>query len=186
MLLIPPDPPDPPDLSITTARLCLEWLSPDTIRGLLEGSVADIAGAPVDDGWRDAMIPRLRMRLDDIERDAQAAPYLLRAMIDRRSQRLVGHIGFHGPPGANALGATDALELGYGVAAAARRQGYATEAAVALIDWAVREHDIHRFLASVGPWNTASLGVVGKLGFREVSRVIDEEDGLEIVFELLR
>lgn len=176
----------PTDLSISTARLRLQWLSPTAIRGLLDGSVGDVGGATVTEAWLAAMAPRLRMRLEQIARDPRRAPFLLRAMIDCRSLRLVGHVGFHGPPGSNALGAADALELGYGVEVAARRKGYATEAAVGMIEWAEREHDIHRYLASVGPWNVASLGLVRKLGFSEVTRVLDEEDGEEIVFELRR
>ncbi len=171
---------------IGTARLDLHWLSPELMRGLLDGAVTEIDGAAVSEPWREAMLPRLRMRFAQIEQDPRTAPFLLRTIVERGSSRLIGHIGFHGPPGANALAAADSLELGYGVAPLARRQGYATEAVLGMMDWAAREHRIRRFLASVGPWNAPSLRLVAKLGFVEVARVMDEEDGLEIVFELRR
>lgn len=178
--------PAPGDPSVRTARLELLWLSPETMRALLAGTVGELGGAAVPSDWVEEMRPRLRMRLAQVERQPERAVFLLRAMIDRRGRELVGHIGFHGPPGANALGAADALELGYTVRAPFRRQGYATEAVLALIAWAERSHGIRRFLASIAPANVASLGLAYRLGFAEVGRVIDDEDGEEIVFELRR
>jgi RimJ/RimL family protein N-acetyltransferase len=96
---------------------------------------------------------------------------------------MVGHVGFHGPPGYNALKAADAVEVGYTIFPEHRRRGYATEAVRALLDWA-RAQGIHRFVASVGPQNEPSLALVRRLGFREVGRHWDDEDGEELEFEL--
>lgn len=53
-------------------------------------------------------------------------------------------------------------------------QGYATEAARAVVGWA--EASGHRRLwATVRDWNTASLGVLAKLGFVETGRVEPDE-----------
>jgi hypothetical protein len=59
----------------------------------------------------------LARRLDQLRRDASVQPWLLRAMIDRVSATLVGHIGFHSPPRPEYLAtiAPDAVELGYTV-----------------------------------------------------------------------
>ena len=104
-------------------------------------------------------------------------------MVRRETREFVGRIGFHGAPGANALGADDAVELGYTVEPAFRRQGFAEEAIRGMMDWA-RTRSVSRFMASIGPKNTPSLALAAKLGFAEVARVIDEEDGPEIVLEL--
>ena len=96
---------------------------------------------------------------------------------------MVGNIGFHGEPGINAAGALAALEIGYGVRPDRRRQGYATEAVGALLDWA-RGQGISHFVASVAPDNEPSLAIVRKLGFVRTGEHIDPEDGLEHVFEL--
>ena len=109
----------------------------------------------------------------------------MRAIIERTSGAFVGQIGFHGAPGYNGLGAADAVELGYAVEEAYRGRGYATEAARGMIGWA-RSRGIDRILASVAPHNAASLAVVRRLGMREVTSVVDEVDGPEIVFELRR
>ena len=94
---------------------------------------------------------------------------------------MVGHIGFHGSP--EAIGCA---ELGYTVMPNRRRQGYATEAATALMDWAALEHGVHRFFVSISPGNASSLAMAAQLGFRQVGEQIDEEDGMEYVFELVR
>ena len=52
-----------------------------------------------------------------------------------------------------------------------------------MIAWA-RTQAISRFIVSISPTNAASLALAAKLGFTEVTRVVDEEDGPEIVFEL--
>jgi RimJ/RimL family protein N-acetyltransferase len=49
------------------------------------------------------------------------------------------------------------------------RQGYATEAASAVIDWA-RSSGYERLWATVWDWNTASRRVLAKVGFTETDR----------------
>jgi RimJ/RimL family protein N-acetyltransferase len=97
---------------------------------------------------------------------------------------MIGHAGFHGPPGVNAIKDADAVEVGYMILEPYRRRGYATEVVRTLLDWASREHGIQRFIASISPGNEASLALVRRLGFREFGRHWDEEDGEELEFEL--
>jgi [ribosomal protein S5]-alanine N-acetyltransferase len=97
---------------------------------------------------------------------------------------MIGHAGFHGPPGVNAVKADDAVEVGYSIFEPYRRRGYATEVVRALIEWASREHEIARFIASISPDNIPSLALVRRLGFRKVGAHWDEEDGEELEFEL--
>ncbi len=104
-------------------------------------------------------------------------------MVRRDTRQFVGNIGFHGKPGSNALGALDAVELGYSVEPDFRRQHFAEEAIRGMMAWA-RARSISRFLVSVSPTNAPSLALAGKLGFIEVTRVVDDEDGPEIVFDL--
>ena len=97
---------------------------------------------------------------------------------------MIGHIGFHGPPGANGPEKAGALEVGYTVFEPFRRQGYATEAVVGILEWARAEHGVRHFVASVGPRNDPSLALVRRLGFRQTGTQWDDEDGEELVFEL--
>jgi ribosomal-protein-alanine N-acetyltransferase len=49
------------------------------------------------------------------------------------------------------------------------RQGYATEASFAVLDWA-RSYGYERLWATVWDWNIASLRVLAKIGFTETGR----------------
>jgi ribosomal-protein-alanine N-acetyltransferase len=49
------------------------------------------------------------------------------------------------------------------------RQGYATEASLAVLDWA-RSSGYERLWATVWEWNTASRRVLAKVGFTEIER----------------
>jgi ribosomal-protein-alanine N-acetyltransferase len=49
------------------------------------------------------------------------------------------------------------------------RQGYATEASLAVLDWA-RSSGYERLWATVREWNTASRRVLAKVGFTETER----------------
>lgn len=70
-----------------------------------------------------------------------------------------GHEATHGEP-----------ELAFELLAAVHGRGYATEASRAVIPWAV--YAGHRRLwATVWDWNTPSLRVLEKLGFRDTGRV---------------
>ena len=94
---------------------------------------------------------------------------------------MVGHIGFHGDP--KAVGRA---ELGYSVVPQYRRSGYATEAAQAMMDWAAAAHGVKQFFVSISPDNAASLAMAATLGFKQIGQQVDDEDGLEYVFELAR
>ena len=78
------------------------------------------------------------------------------------------------------------VEVGYTLLPEARGHGYAIEAVRAAFDWATQVHGVHRFRASVAPDNERSLNLIGKLGFQQTGEQWDEEDGLELVFELQR
>jgi [ribosomal protein S5]-alanine N-acetyltransferase len=174
---------------IQSDRLDLVWLSPDYIEALLDGRLEEaeqIGGFVLPGDWPDEHDARfLRFRLKQAREDPTQLPWLVRAIVLRGPERpLIGHIGFHGAPGRNALKAPDAVEIGYRVFFEYRRQGYATEAVGALLDWA-RAQGIDRFVASVGPQNEPSLAIVRRLGFREVGRHWDDEDGEELEFELV-
>ena len=133
----------------------------------------------------DAAVERfLSHRLGQLRQDPDVQRWLARAIVRRDGKRLmIGNVGFHGEPGVNAAHAADAVEIGYGIRPEHRRQGYATEAAEALIAWA-RTQGIAHFVASVSPDNEPSLAIIRKLGFVRTGEHIDPEDGLEHVFEL--
>lgn len=110
----------------------------------------------------------------------EAAAWLLRAMVRRHDSRVVGYINFHGLPDDRGR-----AELGYTVFEEYRRQGYATEAAVAMMGWAQQQqHGVEVFVVSISPSNEASLRLAASIGFERTGSQIDDLDGEEWVFEL--
>jgi RimJ/RimL family protein N-acetyltransferase len=171
--------------AIHSSRLDLVSMSPAFMRASLEGDLRraePLIGATLPDEWPGRTARAMRYRLEQLAADPTELPWLLRAMVLREpAPRVIGHVGFHAPPDTRR-----AVEVGYTVEAAHRRQGFAVEAVGALFDWAEREHGIQHFVASVGPWNVASLAVVRRLGFVQTGSQMDDEDGEELVFELYR
>jgi RimJ/RimL family protein N-acetyltransferase len=171
--------------SIRAGRVELRPFSADDLAGILEHR-RDSLGFELPHDWPDEHDRRfLAFRLRQAREDPERAGWYVYAIV--LDGRMIGHIGFHGPPGSNARKDPDAVEIGYTVFPGQRRQGYATEAVRALIE-RTRALGVERVIASVGPENEPSLAIVQGLGFREVGRHWDDEDGeeLEFVFDLNR
>jgi len=162
-------------------------MSPAVFEALLaeNGAAAStLLDAHVPDDLIAAEADFFRLRLDQMQRDPSLQGWLVRAVVLRESREAVGHAGFHGRPGTNGKQDPDAVELGYTIYEPYRGRGLATETATAPIDWARNEHGIRRFIVSIAPDNDPSLAIARKLGFVQTGEQWDDEDGLELVFEL--
>jgi RimJ/RimL family protein N-acetyltransferase len=170
--------------SIHTARLELASMTVAFMRALVARDLAAAArevGAEVPAWLPDQLDDFLQYRLAQLEVDPSIREWLGRAMLltdEAGERRVVGTIGFHGPPDAQGR-----AEIGYSVDPAYRRQGLAREAIIAMFDWAGETHGIHRFIASISPTNEASLRLADEFGYVQVGTQIDDIDGLELVFE---
>jgi RimJ/RimL family protein N-acetyltransferase len=120
-----------------------------------------------------------QMRAAQVALDPASGAWVTGLVRDARGQRTVGRAGFHGPPDAAGM-----VEVGYSIDPAYRRQGHARAAVRALLARAGREPVVRTVRASVRPDNTASRDLVLAAGFRVVGEQLDEEDGLEIVYEV--
>lgn len=99
-------------------------------------------------------------------------------IIHRESGTSIGNCAYKGPPDADG-----SVEIAYGVDPAYQGQGYATEAAQALVDNALSSGQVHIIRAHTLPDNQASMCVLGKLRFTCVGEVLDPEDGLVVRWE---
>jgi [ribosomal protein S5]-alanine N-acetyltransferase len=79
----------------------------------------------------------------------------------REEGRMIGHLYLHATEPAELR----TCELGYILHPDYHRQGYATEAARALVDHAFGEMGVHRVFAECHPANTASWHVLERIGF---------------------
>lgn len=127
----------------------------------------------------------LALRLRQLEADPTLAPWLLRAIVLRSEQQMVGHIGFHEAPGPEHYReiAPGAAEFGFEIYESYRRRGYAREASLALMEWAHGEHGVTRFVLTIRPDNVPSQSLAASLGFVRIGSHIDEVDGLEDILE---
>jgi RimJ/RimL family protein N-acetyltransferase len=170
--------------SIRTPRLELVSMSVPFMEALARKDLAAASteiGATVPAWLADELENFLKYRLGQLRLDPSIRVWLGRAMVLTEpdgTRRVVGSIGFHGPPDAEGR-----LEVGYSVDPPYRRRGYARESVKALFDWAHRAHGITRFVASISPGNEPSLRLTAAYGFRKVGEQMDEIDGLEYVFE---
>jgi [ribosomal protein S5]-alanine N-acetyltransferase len=173
-------------LPVESRRLVLRSMGAPILEALLAGQRSAAARLLECDIPGDLPLESMPLarRLDQLRRDSSVQPWLLRAMVDRVSGTLLGHIGFHSPPRPEYLAtiAPDAVELGYTVHAPYRRQGYATEAVLALMHWAYSLHGQRCFFLSISPQNLASTAMAQSLGFAKCGSHIDDEDGLEIEY----
>jgi RimJ/RimL family protein N-acetyltransferase len=76
------------------------------------------------------------------------------------------------------------VEIGYRVDPAHRRRGYARAALEALLDRAAREPRVRTVRVSIRPDNAPSNRLASQYGFRQVGEQWDDEDGLEIIYEV--
>jgi ribosomal-protein-alanine N-acetyltransferase len=153
-----------------------------SFKGDLE-TASRLIGLDIPSDWLDAKW-LMEMRLIKMRENPALEPWLLRAVGLRETKTMIGFIGFHTLPGAEYLNhyAPGSVEFGYTVFPDYRGQGYASEAAQALMDWANREHNVTRFVVSISPSNEPSLRLAKKFGFRKVGTVTDPEDGVEDIF----
>ena len=155
-------------------------LSPEFLRAVVAGDMVAALRAQafaLPDDWQASSATKyLGLRLAQIEEDPSAAPWLTRLLVRRADAKVVGHITFHAPPDGRPG------RLGYTVYEPYRRQGYASEAAGAMMAWAV-PRGARRFVLSISPDNAPSLALAERMGFTRTGSQIDEEDGEEWVFE---
>jgi ribosomal-protein-alanine N-acetyltransferase len=91
--------------------------------------------------------------------DPEGEPYGIWVMVERATNGLVGDIGFMGPP------ADGIVEIGFSVVPERRRLGFASEAAAAVVEWALGEPSVDRVVARCDSDNDASIGVLERAGF---------------------
>ncbi|GGT61642.1 GNAT family N-acetyltransferase [Actinomadura citrea] len=85
-----------------------------------------------------------------------------RQIIERSTGLVVGAVGLFWPP------ADGAVEFGYGIVPSRRRRGYATEAARAIVAFALTAPGVDKVVATVEPSNPASARVLVNAGLRQV------------------
>lgn len=118
-------------------------------------------------------------RSKQVEEDPASAAWVTGVIWDERHQVAVGRAGYHGPPDRSGM-----VEIGYAVDPAYRRRGYARAALEALLQRAACEPRVRTVRVTISPGNVASCRLASQYGFTEVGEQWDDEDGLEIIYEI--
>jgi len=100
---------------------------------------------------------------------AAESPFRPYAIVERATNTVVGDVGFLGPPDAKGQ-----VELGYSVVSDRQRRGYASEAAAAVVTWALEQVGVKAIIAECEATNTASIRTLERLGFQRG----DERNGV--------
>lgn len=109
--------------------------------------------------------PRVEDLEDWIRRSPQPSSVGLLAVERKGSDDVIGYCGLV----ASERGAAGEPELAFELLRRVWRQGYATEASLAVLDWA-KTSGHNRLWATVWEWNSPSRRVLAKLGFAETER----------------
>jgi [ribosomal protein S5]-alanine N-acetyltransferase len=151
--------------TIETHRLRLEPLDPPVAALVLTDRVVAQRklGAVFDNAWPS---DDLRDWLDSVAAGSAFRPY---AIVERATNTVVGDVGFLGPPDGKGQ-----VELGYSIVSDRRRRGYASEAAAAVMTWALEQVGVKAIIAECEATNTASIRTLERLGFRRE----DEANGV--------
>ena len=149
-----------PSVRITTERLDLVAPGPGTWRALLEGQVG-----PAIDGYpTEGDLVMASLVAEGHLAAGEWGPWQL---IERETSLLVGGAGFKGAPDDEGT-----VEIGYGLAAAARGRGLATEAVAALVADALGRGAI-AVRAECDAGNTPSRRVLERAGFALTEELAD-------------
>jgi RimJ/RimL family protein N-acetyltransferase len=115
-----------------------------------------------------------------LREDASLFGWINWFFLERAGRVLVGDGGFKGPPDTMGI-----VELGYAVIPEFRRLGYASEAARGLATWAFGHPQVMAVAAETLADGVESMGVLRKVGMRQVGTAHDPDEG-EVLRWLVR
>lgn len=139
----------PCDAAVARAALEAPWRLPTLLGVRVEGQWPPPDLAEVLPGYVDAL-----------EIDPSLLGWGVWLILDEPGELLLGDVGFKGPPDEEGR-----IEVGYGILEPFRSRGFATEAVLALIDWARLQPGVEEVTASSLIENRASARVLAKAGF---------------------
>ncbi len=165
-------------MAIDTTHLQLLPNSPEHLLALIEGTrqFEEQSGIRAAAGLREFLVsdevsPAF---LDQLRAALVADPWVHGfAVVHQESGEVIGSAGFKGPPDEDGM-----VEIAYGIVLSYQGRGYATEAAMALLEFAFNNGGVSLVRAHTLPENNASTRVLTKCGFEYVGEVVDPEDGL--------
>jgi RimJ/RimL family protein N-acetyltransferase len=150
---------------VETERLTLTPLSPEQLQVSMDDfqQLESALGLKITDFHLSGPVRRaIVIKLAKMSsKSKEFAWYTYWLVIQRQENQAIGLIGYKGEPDN-----FNQVEIGYGIEPAFRKQGYATEAARGLMEWAFQQHPNVTVIAETDRDNKASQNVLQHLGFR--------------------
>ncbi|MCC3156718.1 GNAT family N-acetyltransferase [Hymenobacter sp. 15J16-1T3B] len=161
---------------LTTPHLQLIPCTPAHFEAALAGHhvLAAVLGVAAEAGWPGSAEAQAALApgYQHLRRDPSLQPWWIYLLVHREARQLIGLAGFKGRPDEQG-----AVEIGYSVAEAFRGQGLATEAARALVQYALAQPAVRRVTALTQPRRNASCRVLEKAGLAYEGPVLDPNWG---------
>ena len=164
-----------------TRRLTLFPHVPEYLRALAQGPkfYQEASGFQVADGLGGFIRAASEDFLKRLQSATEPDPWSWGFAVVDRDNMVIGMAAFKGAPGADRT-----VEIAYGISPAYQGRGYATEAALGLIQFARKSGRVSLVCAHTMPTNEPSKRVLEKCGFQLIGEVMGPEDGLVLRWEL--
>ena len=141
-----------------------------------------LINAQIPDNWppplNDEQSQNYFLKYAEENPDTKGFSFWYIVLIEGNKRDLIGGIGFKGKPSEDGT-----IEIGYSIMETHHRNGYASEAVAALVNWAFSQENVFRVIAETFPDLIPSQKVLEKSGFRFIGE--GSEPGI-IRFELKR
>ncbi|MEN9693579.1 MAG: hypothetical protein RLZZ330_1223 [Actinomycetota bacterium] len=121
----------------------------------------------------------MQHRIPRVRKDPSFAEIGLILAIEKSKNIIIGSAGFHDQPDENGM-----IEIGFGIVPEKQNQGFGKELLHGMWKMILQRPDVKVLRYTVSPENQPSMHIIKNLGFPQVGEQIDEEDGLELIFEI--
>jgi RimJ/RimL family protein N-acetyltransferase len=176
-----------PSSTLFTERLDLVPLTLPVAEAVLLGQrerTEELLGARLPNAWPGrALVERaFSASLELIRSSPETKLWGNRVMITRaKERRVVGSIIFHGAPGRDGI-----VEIAYGVEQESQMKGYAKEAVLASVAWALEKPAMVAVRATTPPWHIASRRVLAHAGLAVIGTELSDAFGELLLYERRR
>lgn len=118
-------------------------------------------------------------RIPRVKKEPAFAEIGLILAIERESRELIGSAGFHDFPDSSGM-----IEIGFGIVPEKQNQGFGKELLHGMWRFITDRADVKTLRYTVSPSNEPSIHIISSLNFNLVGEQIDEEDGVELIYEM--
>ncbi len=162
--------------AVATPRLYLQPLPAEALAALIGEDRATLEAATGAHFPEPLLAPPLMDDalphfLDIVRGNPAHARWSAWLIVERATGAAVGSIGFAATPDA-----AGTITIGYSIYPSHQRQGMASEAALALVAWALAQPEVRRVRATIAPGHIASERVAASAGLHRTGRIEDDPD----------